>query len=146
MKTSPTLQKSGITMLAFVILLGVSGCKTSVNSVERAEPTGQKTMVADERVLTDPSLSRFLRIIGVNEAMTPGGVLRVQIELVNRSRKLKSFNYQFQWFDADGMQFGGTASALMSAHIEGGDTLFLSGVAPHPKCQDFRIRLIESKN
>src|SRR5271154_1603438 len=84
--------------------LAVSGCKTSVNSVENAQKTGQRQMVSDQRAITDGSLKKKVSIVGVNQSMTPGGFLQVQVELLNTTRSLARFSYHFEWFDASGMQ------------------------------------------
>ena len=70
--------------LAGALLLAVSGCKTSVNSVENAQKTGQRQMVSDQRAVTDKGLANRVSIVGVNSAMTPGGFLKVQIELLEQ--------------------------------------------------------------
>jgi uncharacterized protein YcfL len=137
--TKPALlQRLGL--LALLTLL--SACRTSMNTVERADPAGQRQMVNNQRVLTDASLNRKVSIVGVNEALTPGGLLRVQVELVNRTSSYQRFNYRFEWFDANGMQVGGT-SAMESAQIEGQESKYLTRVAPTPTCKDFRLKLIE---
>jgi len=97
--------KTGLYLsLAGALLLAVSGCKTSVNSVENAQKSGQRQMVADQRAITDKSLANKVSIVGVNSAMTPGGFLKVQIELLNNTRSFQRFSYHFEWFDANGMQ------------------------------------------
>ena len=58
-----------------------AGCKTSVNTVERAEPTSQRQMLSDKRIITDPGLNRKVWVVGVNEALTAGGLLKVQVEV-----------------------------------------------------------------
>src|SRR4051794_39702322 len=115
------------TLLAAGMLAGISilpAC-TTVNTVERAQPQAQRQMVADKRVITDASLDRKVAILGVNEAMTPGGLLRVQVELMNRSRSLQRFNYRFEWFDSNGMQVNTVASALLPAQVEGKETIMV---------------------
>ena len=127
-------------------LAGLCGCTTTVNTVERADPVGQRQMVNDKRILTDASLNRKASIVGVNEGMTPGGLLKVQVELLNLKRSLKRINYQFQWFDASGMQVSSPANAaLVSLPIEGKESVFISSVAPTPECKDFRLKLIEGQ-
>ena len=125
-------------------LLVVSGCKTTVNSVENAQKEGQRQMVSDSRVITDTSLAKKVSIVGVNQSMTPGGLLKVQVELLNTTRSYQAFNYRFEWFDAQGMQMNNIASALMPATIEGKESKFISGVAPTASCKDFRLKLIEN--
>lgn len=126
------------------LLAGITGCTTTVNTVERAEPVGQKQMVNDKRILTDSSLSRSARIVAVNEGMTPGGLKRVQVELFNNSRYQKRFNYRFEWFDMNGMQVSTPANAaLVPVVIEGKESKFITSVAPTPNCADFRLKIIE---
>ncbi len=124
--------------------LWLTGCKTTVNTVERAAPSGQKQMVADKRVLTDVGLARKVYVVGVNEAPTPGGLLQVQLEVANQTNSRQRFSYSFQWFDANGMQINSTTALLLPCVLEGRETRFLSGVAPTPTCKDFRVKFIES--
>ncbi len=124
--------------------LALAGC-TTVNSVENAGKQGQRQMVADQRAITDGSLRKKVDIVGVNTATTPGGLLKVQVELQNRTRSLQRFNYRFEWFDANGMQVTTVASALLPDQIEGQESKFIFSVAPNPNCKDFRVKFIEAQ-
>jgi len=126
------------------VLLAVSGCKTSVNSVENAQKEGQRQMVSDSRVITDGSLANKVSIVGVNQTMTPGGLLKVQVELLNKTRSYQSFSYRFEWFDASGMQMNSLSPAVIGSSIEGKESKFVSAVAPTAACKDFRLKLIEN--
>jgi len=132
--------------LGALLLLGaatfLSGCGTPMNSIERDQPAGQKQMVNDKRLLTDAGLDVRARVVGVNQAQTAGGLLKVQVEVMNESRFQKRFNYRFEWFDADGMQVVTPATTLIPVVIEGKESKFISSVAPNPSCQDFRLKLI----
>jgi uncharacterized protein YcfL len=122
--------------------LALAGCSTTVNTVENAQKEGQRNMVADQRVITDSSLNRKVTIVGVNTAMTPGGLLKAQVEVENHTRSLQSFSYQFEWFDASGMLLNSVASPTIPDQIEGGESKFISSVAPTPACKDFRVKFI----
>ena len=126
-----------------VSLLGLTGC-TTVNTVENAQKEGQRQMVTDLRAVTDASLARKVSIVGVNQAMTPGGLLKVQVELLNRTRSLQRFNYRFEWFDANGMQVNNVISAVIPDQIEGKESKMISSIAPSPSCKDFRVKFIEA--
>ena len=130
--------------LAGIVLLALTGCKTSVNTIENAQKTGQPQMVSDSRVITDGSLARKVAFVGVNQTMTPGGLLKIQIELLNRKRSLQRFSYQFQWFDANGMQVNNVVSPAVPDQIESGESKFISSVAPTPACKDFRVKFLEN--
>ena len=114
-----------------------------MNSVENAQKTGQRQMVADQRAVTDKSLANRVSIVGVNSAMTPGGFLKVQIELLNNTRSPQRFSYHFEWFDAHGMQITTLAPDEVSDEIQGGEDMFISGLAPTPECRDFRVKFIK---
>ena len=127
-------------------LVGLCGCTTTVNTVERADPAGRRQMVDDKRIITDASLNRKASIVGVNQGMTPGGLLKIQVELLNLRRALKRISYQFEWFDADGMQVNSPANAALTPlSLEGKESVFISSVAPSPLCKDFRLKLLEAK-
>ena len=133
---------AGAALLASVLLTG--GCKTTMNTVENAQPTAKKEMVADKRVITDSSLSSKVYVVGVNEAKTPGGLIQIQLEVVNQTSSRQRFTYHVQWFDAAGMQLSSTTGAILPCVIEGRETRYLSAVAPHPACKDFRVQFLES--
>src|SRR5271169_94593 len=133
-------------MLAGALLLAVAGCKTSVSSVENAQKTGQRQMVSDQRAITDKKLYNRVSIVGVNSAMTPGGFLKVQVELLNTTRSPQQFSYRFEWFDANGMLISSPAAPAFPDQIDGGEDKFISGLAPTPACKDFRVKFIENTN
>ncbi|MGH7975227.1 MAG: YcfL family protein, partial [Limisphaerales bacterium] len=130
-------------LLLLTGLLASSGC-TTVNTVENAQKEGQRQMVADQRVITDASLNRKVSIVGVNQTMTPTGLLKVQIEIANRTRSLQRFMYHFEWFDANGMQVDNVISASIPEQIEGMEDKFISSIAPNSSCKDFRVKFIEA--
>jgi uncharacterized protein YcfL len=130
--------------LAAVTLLVVSGCRTSMNTIENTQKEGQRQMISDTRVITDASLARKVSFVGVNQSTTPGGFLKVQLELLNRKHSLQRFSYQFEWFDANGMQINNVASPTIPDQIEGGEDKFISSLAPNPACKDFRVKFLEN--
>lgn len=142
MKIRLTQSMAGAAVVASVIL--TSGCKTTVNTVEPAQPTAQKEMVADKRVLTDASLARKVYVVGVNDSRNDSGLLQIQLEVVNQTNSRQRFTYHVQWFDGAGMQVSSTTGAILPCVIEGKETRYLSAVAPHPACKDFRVQFMES--
>jgi uncharacterized protein YcfL len=130
--------------LAGAALLVLCGCHTSMNTIENAQKEGQRQMISDQRVVTDASLAKKVSFVGINQTMTPGGVIKVQIELLNNKRSLQRFSYRFEWFDASGMQVNNVASPTIPDQIEGGESKFISSVAPSPVCKDFRVKFLEN--
>lgn len=126
-------------LLSACLLL--AGCST-VNTVENAQKEGQRNMITDQRVITDPSLDRHVSVVGINTAMTTGGLLKAQVELENRTHSLHRFLYRFEWFDSAGMQVNNAISASVPEQIEGMESKFIYSIAPNPECKDFRLKLI----
>lgn len=135
-----TIVSTGLCLAAGLFM---TAC-TTVNSVENAQKEGTRNMVSDQRVITDSSLNRHVSIVGVNTAMTPGGLLKVQVELLNRTHSLHRYLYKFEWFDSAGMQVENAISASIPDQIEGMESKFVSSVAPTPACKDFRLKLIDA--
>jgi uncharacterized protein YcfL len=126
------------------VILAVAGCShTPVNSVENAQKTGQRYMIPDQRVIMDTKLNRSVSVVGVNTAIPAGDVLKVQVELLNRTKSLERFAYTFEWFDIGGMQIKNVLSATIPDQIEGGESKFISAIAPNTNCKDFRLKLIK---
>jgi len=126
-----------------VTLACLTGCAT-VNTAEHAQTAAQKQMVDDKRILTDAGLNRRVRIVGVNESTGLGGLLKVQVEVLNTTRSQQHFNYKFEWFDGDGNLLSTPTSAFLPRQIEGKESLFLSATGPIPGVKDFRLKLIEN--
>jgi uncharacterized protein YcfL len=123
--------------------LFAAGCHT-VNTTETAQPAFQRNMVAEKRVITDSTLARKVEVLGANTSLTPGGFLKVQVELRNNKSSLQKFSYKWEWFDENGMAVGGATSVTLSRQIEGKETLFVTAVAPVITARDFRLKLFEN--
>lgn len=131
------------TVLSVIFL--TQGCATrSVNTVENAQSEAIPQMVIDKRILTDPSLSRSVYIVGVNEAYTDDGYRKVQVQLYNRTRKMKAFTYRVEWYDKDGMMIGSPMDHRTPTQIEGGQKKSIPILSTSPKAVDFRFTFLES--
>ncbi len=126
----------------FVVALAVAGCHDTMNSVENAQKEGQRNMVSDSRVVSDTGLNRKVGVVGINTAMTPGGFLKVQVELLNQTSSMRNFNYHFEWFDQNGMQVSGSSTAVIPDEIDPKESKYISAVAPLQSAKDFRLKLM----
>ena len=139
MKIRPSPICTGFGFVTALVLL--SGC-TTINTVERAQPSAEKQMVADKRIITDASLNRHVGIVGVNEATVSTGFLKVQIELLNRTSSPQSFRYHFEWFDDKGMLVQTPTSSWIDRSIQAKETLNIVAVAPTETAKDFRVKFL----
>jgi uncharacterized protein YcfL len=140
MKNISFPQTLSLALLAGAVVL--PACST-VNTVERAQPAAQRDMVPDKRVLTDAGLNRHARVLGVNQSTGPGGLLRVQVEILNTTRSVQTFDYRWEWFDETGTIIDTPTSTAVPRQIEGKESLFITGVAPNDRTKDFRLKLID---
>jgi uncharacterized protein YcfL len=131
-------------LVGFIAGIAMLSSCTTVNTVERATPVGTKQMIADKRVITDDTLKRKVSIVGMNEGMTPGGFLQVQIEVLNRKNSMQTFSYRFEWFDMNGMLVDTPTSVWIPRQIEGQETLTITAVAPTTTAKDFRVKFMEN--
>jgi uncharacterized protein YcfL len=106
---------------------------------------GCASHVADRRIMIDKDVTDRIQVISVNTTTVGSDMLKVQVELLNKTEKLQRFVYQFEWYDRDGMQMS-TLSSLMPDEVDPGQSKFISGVAPTPSVTDFRLRLMRSKS
>ena len=127
----------------FSCMVFFPSCST-VNTVERETPTGTRQPIADKRIITDATLNRKVSIVGLNEGMTNGGFLRIQIEVLNMKNSMQEFSYNVEWFDMNGMLMSSPSIVWISKQIEGRETLTITAVAPKATAKDFRIKLIEN--
>lgn len=131
---------SWTSLVAVAAIAFLSAC-ASVNTVERQNPVGERQMVPDRRVITDRALDRIVSIVGVNEATISTGLLKIQVELLNRTTSTQNFSYLIEWFDANGMIVGSPTSTWINRQILPQQTLAITAIAPNESAKDFRIQL-----
>jgi uncharacterized protein YcfL len=135
--------KTLLPILAFAAL-GLTGCATSVNTVQRANPQATPSYVADQRVVTDTTLARKLSTVSVNEAKVSGNLLKIQVTLENRSTKPQAFTYKFDWIADDGMELSGPTGGWKQIQLEGREVRAISAIATNPRAVDFRLKVREN--
>lgn len=136
--------KTIFVLAALGALSALTGCRsTSVNTVEPASQAGQTQMISDQRVLTDQSLNNIVRIIGVNTATGAEGFLKVQVQVENRTRKVRSFTYRVQWFDENGMIIDSPTRTARPRTVEAREVAVITATAPTPRAKDFKMMFLE---
>ena len=129
-----------VPLFAAVTLL--LGCQT-VNRVERAETRAEPIIIDDKRINTDDTLRQRAAVIKLNEATVAHGLLKVQVEVQNRTNARQLINYRFDWIDASGMQIETPMSNWKAVSLAGQESKLISAVSPTPDAVDFRLSLLE---
>jgi len=78
--------------------------------------------------------------------MTPGGFLKVQIELLNNTRSPQRFSYHFEWFDADGMQITTLAPVEILMRFKAARTSSFPACPRRPRAETFASSSSKSKH
>ncbi|MBE7537745.1 MAG: YcfL family protein [Opitutaceae bacterium] len=124
----------------------IAGCSTSnVNTVSRSESQATPEMVGDKRIITDASLGRMIRIVGVNEAVVSGNLKKIQVTLENAKNNPRTISYKFEWVNKDGMATGGLGEMWKPLQFGGRETKTISAVATSPQAVDFTLKLAEAR-
>lgn len=128
-------------LLLLLPLLAI-GCSTPVNTVEPQNPQATPEIVDSRVEIFDNSLARRLSLVQVAEA-EDNGFLRIQATFRNRQVRPRSFAYKFDWIRENGMEVTSPASVWRRSHVEGGQTVSVSALAPTTDVVDFRLSLRE---
>ena len=81
---NPFLYMLCLTLCSFFLF----GCK-SVNTIKPSDTLSKKAFIEDVRVVTDPFLQSRAKVLGINETLTEGGFLKIQVELENLTPRTK---------------------------------------------------------
>jgi uncharacterized protein YcfL len=128
--------------LLLLATIGLGGCNT-VNSTERSNPATQRKMVSDRRIVSDLYLDDHARVVGLSQANTPDGFIKVQVELFNPSSVSCNFRYTFEWFDEQGMLMSTATPSWFPRRILGGESMFITGFAPTTTAKDFQFKMVK---
>ena len=137
---NPFLYMLCLTLCSFFLL----GCK-SVNTIKPSDTLSKKAFIEDVRVVTDPFLQSRAKVLGINETLTEGGFLKIQVELENLTPRTKHVEYLFEWFDKDGNLIPSTTRSYRVRELLGRETIFLQAVSPTDQASDFRLKMIRAR-
>lgn len=122
---------------ALLALLALGACSSpKVNTVQSAEPS--KDLY--EKVVFSDKLDKKVHIQNV-VTKTENGFLQVQVDLVNTTRDKETFEYAYEWFDADGMQVAPSTAIWTQATIYPGETRSFPVTAGSKAATDFRFKI-----
>ena len=129
-------------LFQLVFFLSVVGCSSkSVNFSEWVDPTGTQEYTEERRVLTDEKLAKRILVESMTSGYTDDGLLKVQIKLNNLTKKMQSIEYRFDWIEPNKMVFATPASRWIIKHVYGGDSVAITGIAPHNNITDFVFKI-----
>ena len=122
--------KKLIAVLLIATSAVLAGCLTDTSGIVVEKG---KLVVHNQRLAAHLDMQYQLR------RETPSNFIHVQAFVQNADESDFSFQYRFQWRDADGMMLRETIPVWKTATIHGRDTLALEGVSETPAAADFRL-------
>lgn len=133
--------------IAAFAAVALAGCRTSVNSVDPANPAGKPNAEALAHTITDNSLNDACTPVFYNKGKTDAGFTLVQLQVQNKTRSVARMSYTVDWFDTNGMIVTSTAGKQWKPlALEAGKVETLLAVAPQPGAVDAKFHFIESNN
>ena len=130
-------------LLSLVALASLPACQ-GVNTTQREVPVGRPDVVEDRRVELDGTLARKAAITEVRQGRTPGGLLRVEVDVQNLTRRQRRIDYRFEFTDGDGMAVRGGVPGWLQERLQSGELLTLSATAPTADADDFKLKMLEA--
>ena len=128
-------------LLCLTLALPLAGCAGSAaNTVTPAHSNTRADTVLIEKTSVDPGLSSRVSVESVQVARDVR-LRRVAANVANQTRDATFFQYRFRWLDKNGIQVDTPLDEWRTAHLLGGDTTQLVGIAPHAAAVDWALSL-----
>jgi uncharacterized protein YcfL len=123
------LQRVLVALAVFVT--GATGCARPVDTLESI----QDPVPRNEVVIRQGMPIRFGDVLKRQQQR----ILQVQVALSNTSSADQTFEYRWEWTDADGFQLGDTLSSWQPGFVAGGGQKLLTNSGPGPSAVNFRL-------
>lgn len=123
--------------------LTTSGCSTTAG-VEAAGKTSWSDEGARELskkvVFNNSSLAGDVQVVDLQSALA-GDMMRAQATLRSKDRDTLTLQYQFAWFDANGIEINAGAGSWKPLILYGKESKTVQSVAPDPRAKEFKLKL-----
>ncbi len=128
---------------ALLTTASLNGCSTTAG-VEASGKTVWNEEGARELskkvVFESSSLSGDLQVIDMQSALA-GNMMRAQATLKSKDRDTLSFQYRFDWYDANGIEINSGAGSWKPLILTGRETKTVQSVAPDPRSKEFKLKI-----
>lgn len=135
--------------MALGLATALTGCRTPTpanTSTLSAEPAGNVrevdyTAKKNELLVGDSSLLRDLVIERARVRTLASGLPQAQLDLQNTTRYNINYEYQFEWFDADGFRIDAPNQSWSGDVAPGTTSRHVQAVGPSPAAKTFKVRV-----
>lgn len=136
----------GFAVLAAGCLLAgaVTGCRYGSSGIQAnaaAVQTPEGGVSASKYVLiNNTKLASGIQVVDIRQAFA-NDILQAQVSVVSKSSRTQTFQYKFQWYNAQGIEVEAERYPWTPVTLYGFDSKSLSAVAPNPTVREFRINI-----
>ena len=134
------MNRTFLSVLSLCSLLAVLAACGTVNTVSTREGPSASSVPYIKQI-NDSIDSIFLNATDVRRVLTPGGVLKAQVDIANDDFRTRRFAYRFEWLDQAGTVLESRLSSWEQKEIPSGGMTTLSSVAPSKTATDFRLQV-----
>lgn len=133
---------SGKVVLAGVLLAAAAmGCRGGSAGLEvGAMAPGGDGHQSKFVVVNNESLGADVQVVDAKSEYA-GDLLMAQVNLVSKSSKTQRFQYQFAWFNGNGIEVDAGKRPWTPVVLYGNESKTLQGLAPNPSVKEFKIKI-----
>ena len=91
------------------------------------------------------TLAKNLEVISVNQATANGDLLKIQVNLLNLSKKEMNLNYKVEWMDEAGIVITDSSAVWMPLFIRGAENVAVHSVSSSTRAKNFWLKLQKAK-
>lgn len=135
------MKKSATVALSISLLLGLTGCLHTVDSVENYHKESVPNEVIRLHVETDAS--QPVKVSNLLEKTAPNGFKQIAVEFTNYSSKARTIFYRCEWFDESGIRVETSLTQWTEGRFAARDSKQMLFTAPNDRAKDFKIRISE---
>lgn len=133
-----SMKRIAMAILAGGVLVGCEHQTVDTVAVGSTADTNYKW------IHTDYGIDNIAKVVSARKDRV-NGLLRVQVEIVNRSRDPQTLTYKWEWYDANGIEIISIATNEWLPLVLGGkEDKPISAIAPDPRIVDARLKIQKS--
>ena len=131
-------------IVGLLMCAAMTGCRTSVNTIENADKSGMPNFIQDRRVITDERMAHRVNVTAINTKTAENGFLRVQIFLANHSNSQQTIFQSLEWYDDDGMMVSTASGGWSQQQFMARETRAFTFTAPNVRAKDFVLKVMSN--
>lgn len=90
-------------------------------------------------IIESNSFASFVELVEERTTVLDGDFLKTQITIKNKYDKDINFQYQFTWYDKNGMVIKSATKGWKIFNITGKDEAVIQGICPLPDAKEFKL-------